>query len=278
MTGESMSHKPPEILPKNSIEFIPAICPNCSGELRVPNDPNQHVVKCMYCGYDIILHDLSKANLDSKIHIDRILKLAKIAENGFNYEEAYKYYSQVLENDPENILAWFGKGFSAGMLSSGTSSRIQETEEYTKKAVDISRQKGVIIDKGLSEEVSNHLETIVRNLEIYAPSKFFAEIDSSHPISINCAPMQDFVNALIISWSFKPTREKTNRLIYEASSLVKCAKQCDKWIRQYSNDKSQNISNTIIVFLRKKLTDVYFEENVRKWDSSISLYKILNPR
>ena len=38
------------------IEFIPAICSNCGGQLRVPED-RKTIIKCIYCGYDIIIHE-----------------------------------------------------------------------------------------------------------------------------------------------------------------------------------------------------------------------------
>lgn len=44
-----------ENITNSSMKFIPAKCPSCGGELRVPEDMD--VVKCMYCGSDVILHD-----------------------------------------------------------------------------------------------------------------------------------------------------------------------------------------------------------------------------
>ena len=87
-----------------TIEFIPAICPNCGGELRVPED--RKIVKCMYCGHDIILHETKNNNLQPSV--ENWLKLADAVKEA-NPEEAYGYYQKVLEVEPENWRAWFGK-------------------------------------------------------------------------------------------------------------------------------------------------------------------------
>jgi len=104
----------------NSIEFVPAQCPACGGELRVP--VNLNMCKCSYCGTVIVL----RTNIDFK----NILELATTAEEGMNYEEAYKYYTQILEQEPENVRAWIGKGHCAGMLSTFHHPRIEEAKKY----------------------------------------------------------------------------------------------------------------------------------------------------
>lgn len=90
-----------------AIEFIAAICPNCGGELRVPED--RKTIKCMYCGYDIFLHETKGDSPHPSI--ENWLKLAE-AVKGANPEEAYGYYQKVLEVEPENWHAWFGKAES----------------------------------------------------------------------------------------------------------------------------------------------------------------------
>lgn len=37
------------------MNFKPAICPSCSGNLQIPN--NLKIVKCMYCGLDVIVQE-----------------------------------------------------------------------------------------------------------------------------------------------------------------------------------------------------------------------------
>lgn len=122
-----------------SIEFIPANCPNCGGELRVPAD--KAVVKCMYCGHDVLIHDPNNinVNLQLKIDISKPLKLAQVAEQGKNYEDGYKYYSQVLEQDAENIAAWMGRARCAAWRGSVQSQTLEEAVSYIKTAYAIKQ-------------------------------------------------------------------------------------------------------------------------------------------
>jgi tetratricopeptide (TPR) repeat protein len=89
------------------MSFKPAKCPNCAGDLQVPED--RDTVKCMYCGSDIVVREAIKDAVGT-VNIENLMMLAKNAEESKNPEEAYKYYSMVLEYDAKNIEAWIGKG------------------------------------------------------------------------------------------------------------------------------------------------------------------------
>lgn len=56
-----------------------------------------------------------------------ILRLARTAELSGNCGEAEKYYTQILEIDPNFSEAWFGKGKAAGLASTVLNIRINET-------------------------------------------------------------------------------------------------------------------------------------------------------
>jgi len=102
--------------------FKAAICPSCGGNLQVPDDRDS--VKCMYCGTDIIVRQAIQAG--AGINIENYLSLAVTATKSGNYQEAYNYYSKVLEIDINNPEAWFGKGRSAGWLSTLSDFRFGE--------------------------------------------------------------------------------------------------------------------------------------------------------
>jgi hypothetical protein len=89
------------------IEFVPAICPNCNGELRVPNDKS--VVKCMYCGVDIVLNQTIKDEFDYK----KITELAWKEMAAGNYNQVIYYSSRILENDPNSFTGWMLKSFAS---------------------------------------------------------------------------------------------------------------------------------------------------------------------
>ena len=155
---------------ESTIKFIPAKCPSCGGELRVPDDKD--VVKCMYCGSDVILRDTSKVIIETHIDIDKTLILAKEAEKGKNFEEAYRYYTIILEQDPDNNVAWLGKGFTAGMQSTYYKLRIEEARNciikgvynYEKINKPIPKE---ILEKGheaIKAERQSRIDPILRNI------------------------------------------------------------------------------------------------------------------
>jgi tetratricopeptide (TPR) repeat protein len=112
--------------------FIPATCPSCGGNLQVPDDRDK--VKCMYCGVDIVLREQEQVQ---KGKIGNYLNLARTAEESNNHEEAYKYYSLVLESDPKQVEAWIGKGLSAGWQSTLAAPRVEEAARCIEKAIEL---------------------------------------------------------------------------------------------------------------------------------------------
>jgi len=119
-----------------SIEFVPAVCPKCGGELRVPS--NLDVVKCMYCGNDVILHNPNQfnVNVEFKRDVTKLLELARISEESQNYMESFKYYSQILEVGPDNRISWFGKARAAASLCTPTSTGLNEAVSYCRIALN----------------------------------------------------------------------------------------------------------------------------------------------
>lgn len=101
--------------------FIAAVCPQCSGNLQVPDD--RDVVKCMYCGVDVVIRQAIRLVSGNT---SNLLLLGDAAREAGNHAEAIDFYNRVLENDPKNASAWFGKGVSAGWSSTLASFRFQE--------------------------------------------------------------------------------------------------------------------------------------------------------
>lgn len=141
------------------IEFVPAICPNCGGELRIPDD--RKTVKCMYCGYDIII--IENKDNSSQQKIENWLKLAD-SVMATNPEESLEYYSKVLEVDPENYIAWIGRGNSTGRLSSLIDLRLAEAMDAFHKAIDFSPE----------EEKLKVRESTTESLYIFASNYYIA--------------------------------------------------------------------------------------------------------
>lgn len=153
----------------SSIQFIAANCPNCGGELRVPE--NRAQVKCMYCGYDIIIHDPNKISVEVKANTTNLLSLASVAEESGNYEESFSYYSRILEEDPNNWNAWLGKAISAGMLSTIDNFRISEMADLYHQGLL------AVIDSLLKENVIAFVNT--------AHPKMFAVLTAAQKYSLD---------------------------------------------------------------------------------------------
>lgn len=112
--------------------FKAASCPSCSGDLQVPDD--RDVVKCMYCGENVIVGEAIQAAAGG--NIKNWLILAEAASEAGNQPEAYEYYTRVLEVDASNSNAWAGKAETAGRLSTLSSLRLPEVLTGFQKAID----------------------------------------------------------------------------------------------------------------------------------------------
>jgi DNA-directed RNA polymerase subunit RPC12/RpoP len=156
--------------------FKAAKCPNCGGDLQVPDDRDS--VKCMYCGSDIIVREAIKA-ASAGVNIENLFSLAKSAFDAGNFQEACDYYTKILEVDAGHYEAWMGKGFSAGWSSTLKDFRISETLSGIDKAIiaapedhkEAIREQGAISFMDLINEYYNMLDKFVRDslADIHAP-------------------------------------------------------------------------------------------------------------
>lgn len=146
------------------MKFKPAICPICGANLSLPDDKSIVKVKCMYCGKDIIIREAINRAIGPTI--ENYFKLAKTARKSGNYKEAYGYYTKILELDPENYEAWFGKGESAGWQSTLADFRLPEVITGIENAVKFCPQdkKDEIKLKGAN--VLNKLAIAYNNLNL----------------------------------------------------------------------------------------------------------------
>lgn len=126
--------------------FIPAKCVKCGANIKV--DESKDAGICEYCGTPYVTEKVIK-NYNTYISnnyagatiiggdADNLLEMAKNAEEASNDEEANEYYSKVLELDPRNAEALFGKGYTACGMSKLADIRGYELISYTQKAVEI---------------------------------------------------------------------------------------------------------------------------------------------
>ena len=101
------------------MSFRAAICPGCHKNIQVPSD--LAVSACPYCAHAIRLEGAAPAPT-----VSTLLGIANTAIAAGNNQEAIEYYNRVLESEPTNGEAWFGKGRAAGWLSSLAHMRFPE--------------------------------------------------------------------------------------------------------------------------------------------------------
>ncbi|MCG2787635.1 MAG: hypothetical protein L6461_21320 [Anaerolineae bacterium] len=204
------------------IRFIPAKCPNCAGELRIPE--NREAVKCMYCGHDILIHDKNRFTIETKFNVERILDLAKTAEKSRNYGEAYQYYSQVLEQDSNIASAWIGKGISAGWQSSDHTPRINEAINCVKKGLELD-----------SNESSSAAIRLIRIISSYTIGleKFFTNriVTETRPPGVILDPV---MSGFVIASRRSTAKEKANNEFWKIHRPIILQGLTFSW--QISND------------------------------------------
>src|SRR5207247_5337586 len=105
-----------------TMNFRAAKCPTCGGELQVPDD--RSTVKCMYCAGTIVVREAIQAVAAASL--PNLFKLARTAAEAENHQQAYEYFSRILEIDGQNSEAWAGKAKAAGWLSGQNQFRLPE--------------------------------------------------------------------------------------------------------------------------------------------------------
>ncbi|MGZ9235522.1 MAG: hypothetical protein ACXW4E_08355 [Anaerolineales bacterium] len=149
----------------SAVKFFAANCLKCNGELRIPVD--RASIKCMYCSQEILVHGENNISLPLNINVKDLFLLAQNAEENQNFEEGYRYYSQILEKETGNASAWLGKGRCAGWLSSAETERISEAIHCLKKGASL---KPYLSEIRLSSTVcaiatALHTRSVMRYLE-----------------------------------------------------------------------------------------------------------------
>lgn len=86
-------------------------------------------------------------------NVENYLGLAEAAEAVGNHEEAYQYFTKVLEIDPRNSGAWLGKGTAAGWSSNLRTDRLREAIAGMQKAIQV--------DPGLKSKAASALTDIL---------------------------------------------------------------------------------------------------------------------
>lgn len=109
------------------MELKPAKCPNCGGELQLPNSKVE--ATCVYCDSRIIVSEAINA---MKNDLQPLLKIMEDAyEAAGDGKDLQSYANKVLEIDSNNALAMFYKGMAHCWMN-----KISEGIVFIKKAIN----------------------------------------------------------------------------------------------------------------------------------------------
>ncbi len=132
------------------MELKAARCPSCQGDLDIPE--GKKVIECPYCGTDIfIVQDAKKVKVTS---VSDILKLAETELKVGNIYIAIRHYDRLLETDPTNPDAWYGKCLIALHHISKDYNSLTRAKEYFNKAIEFSTGEK-------KEALQNHFDNYI---------------------------------------------------------------------------------------------------------------------
>lgn len=125
----------------------------------------------MYCGKDIIVQEAIQKAVGPTL--DSLLNLARNARAARNFQEAYTYFTRVLELDPVNVEAWLCKGESAGWLSTLANFRFDEMMAGILNAVCYSSTDRKNATKVIGADIMNRvghafIELNIKNLKDFS--------------------------------------------------------------------------------------------------------------
>ena len=144
--------------------LVAAVCSQCGGKIQVDDSKESGV--CPNCGtkfvtekiihQNITNNNFSGANVTVKMgpELENILKLARRAKENDNAGDAIKYYSQIVESQPDNGEALFYKAYytaascKLGEISSAANLLWKETEPtiaLLSQQVDVKEFNDVIV-------------------------------------------------------------------------------------------------------------------------------------
>jgi hypothetical protein len=116
----------------------------------------------------MIKEDISFCNLTktlTEMDNQNLKMLANMAFEGKNYDDSYQKFSQIVENDINDVEGWIGKGLSAGFLSTSEKSRLEETTtilNYISK-LNISDSDKIKIANNLISISRDYISSLIKS-------------------------------------------------------------------------------------------------------------------
>ena len=133
-------------------------CPHCGADLN--DELEKKHTTCKICGGSIFVREQKRSEKEDLIRI--WMKLGLSASKARNQQNAYEYFSKVVENDPRNWMAIFLKGRSAAAQSTIANPKINQLIEAIDEADQIIKnheltEKELIEARNLFAATLTHL-------------------------------------------------------------------------------------------------------------------------
>jgi len=201
--------------------LIASTCPQCGGFLALKHGGD---IKCEYCGSSFMLN---QAYSDSDDRVKNFYELAYTAQQGQNEDEAYHYFTKVLEVKSNEPMAWFGKGVTTLGRSTALSIYADEALASFHKASEYATKQS---RDSLSKEIyrvciqyAGDFYNVLKKREWLDSSNFnsimklYLSSDKYRPLTIE---MKKFLaDAMFRHLHLVDYREKMNNLVQEIKKL-----------------------------------------------------------
>lgn len=128
------------------------VCDICGGKLVMGSGG---VAVCDSCGMEYSTERMREkvqaikgtVQIDNSNMVGTWMKMAQSASEAGNQKEAYDYYAKVLEVEPSNWRALFGKGKAAAWQSTLANSRTSELYQAVKMSIGIIEHSDMTADE-----------------------------------------------------------------------------------------------------------------------------------
>lgn len=241
------------------MELKPAICPICGGDLRLPE--NKKILKCMYCGKDIIVQEaIAKAMGPT---IDNMLILANSAMSSRNFKEAYNYYTRILELNPNHYEAWIGKAESAGWQGTIADSRFKEIMDGVTKAINLTPDE---LKKQYKLKASQILYRIAASFYQLSNNHMFEYGRLQNVANEHATRCEEVIDLLVMAKMFDPDNKQ---IISDIISIYKSQLEGTKYkdFNEYGEFTAVSKLTDNYAAIVKKQMDQYIDE-MKKLDPS----------
>lgn len=136
------------------------------------------------------------------------MQLADAAQEAGNHDEAYRFYTRILEIEPENPEAWFGKAVAAGWDSDLRRDRYREVVDGMMRAIKLTPDAELPTTRKRAAEALNEITVAYHSMSLRHTMEFIALDDTWDEHIVRCLAM---ASALQAAHVFDPSNRQVLR-------------------------------------------------------------------